>query len=391
MKHLKPYKIFESSEGLTPEEFCERYLPGSFGTNKHKIVNGEIQVEGDVHLFNKGLSEIPKFSSVTGLFDVRKNNLKSFEFLPEECGPFGGGPYLIHMNPYEGELKRIVELTQNRIGDGTLTIYKNLFDKFIKRCLEDGVWFEGKSNEYGIKEAWHDVKLDDYNENKHAFFFGKSYIAASGKSELLDLDDTEILEEQFGIDMSGDWVLELIEKTIEKIKSDDESERRFYFLFLVSLLKSDEAERIREVVEGTYDLREIYARIDSFKLMQERDLDKAIKLISKKLVRTDSERSRDDSHDLFVFIGRDKFVENEDGSYRKTLEVENFLKINIYNPEDLQMVNMMKIRARMQAGGSEVYMIWMPKGVFEEEKDSFTQEEISDFIDVINQKKTRIG
>jgi hypothetical protein len=185
--------------------------------------------------------------------------------------------------------------------------------------------------------------------------------------------------------------MDLVNKTIEKIKSDDESTRRFYFLFLISLLKSDESDRIREVVEGTYDIREIYARIDSFKLMQERDLDKAIKLISKKLVRTDSERSRDDSHDLFVFIGRDKFVENEDGSYRKTLEVENFLKINIYNPEDLQMVNMMKIRARMQAGGSEVYMIWMPKGVFEEEKDSFTQEEISDYIDVINQKKTRIG
>jgi hypothetical protein len=125
--------------------------------------------------------------------------------------------------------------------------------------------------------------------------------------------------------------------------------------------------------------------------MQEIDLDKAIQLISKKLVRTDSERSRDETHDLFVFIGRDKFVEKEDGSYRKTLEVENFLKINIYNPEDLQMVNMMKMRSRYQGGGSEVYMIWMPKDIFEEEKDSYTEEEISDFIDVINQKKTRIG
>jgi len=377
MKHLKPYKIFESSEGLTPEEFCEKYLSGNF-----KITNGEIHVEGDIYLFNKELSQIPKFGSVSGLIDVRKNKLKTFEFLPEECGPFGGGPYLIHMNPYEGELKRIVELTQNRIGDGTLTIYKNLFDKFIKRCLEDGVWFEGKSNEYGIKEAWHDVKLDDYKQNKNSFFFGKS--------ELIDLDDTEILKEQFDLDMDGDWIMDLVNKTIEKIKSDDESSRRFYFLFLISLLKSDESDRIREVVEGTYDLGDVYNRIDSFKSMQERDLDKAIKLISKKLVRTDSERSRDDSHDLFVFIGRDKFVEKEDGSYRKTLEVENFLKIDIYNTEDLQMINMMKIRVRSQIG-SDVYMIWIPKDFFDEEKDSYTEEEISDFIDVINQKKTRIG
>lgn len=376
MRHLKPYKIFESSESLTPEEFCEKYLSGNFG--KHKIVNDEIHIEGDVHLFNKELSQIPKFGSVSGLIDVRKNKLKTFEFLPEECG----GPYVIHMNPYEGELKRIVEITQNRISDGTLNIYKNLFDKFIKRCLEDGVWFEGQSNEFGIKDAWHDIKLDDYKQNKNSFFFGKS--------ELIDLDDTEILKEQFDLDMDGDWIMDLIEKTIEKIKYDYESERRFYFLFLVSLLKSDEAEIIREVVEGTYDLGDVYNRIDSFKSMQERDLDKVIQLLSKKLVRTDSERSRDDSHDLFVFIGRDKFVENEDGSYRKTLEVENFLKINIYNPEDLQMVNIMKLRARSQ-GGSEVYMIWIPKDFFDEEKDSYTEEEISDFIDAINQKKTKIG
>jgi len=374
MRHLKPYKIFESSEGLTPEEFYERYLSGNF-----KITNGEIHVEGDVYLFNKELSQIPKFGSVSGLIDVRKNKLKTFEFLPEECG----GPYVINMNPYEGELKRIVELTQNKNGDGTSGIYKVIFDKFIKRCLEDEVWYDGRTNEFGIKDAWHDIKLDDYNENKDAFFFGKS--------ELIDLDDTEILKEQFDLDMDGDWIMDLVNKTIEKIKSDDESTRRFYFLFLISLLKSDESDRIREVVEGTYDLGDVYNRIDSFKSMQERDLDKAIQLLSKKLVRTDSERSRDDSHDLFVFIGRDKFVEKEDGSYRKTLEVENFLKINIYNPEDLQMINMMKMRSRYQGGGSNVYMIWMPKDIFEEEKDSYTEEEISDFIDVINQKKTRIG
>ena len=380
MKHLKPYQIFESSESLSPEEFCQRYLPGSFGTNKHTIVNGEIKVEGDVHLFNKSLSEIPKFSSVTGFIDVRKNNLKTFEFLPEECG----GPYIINMNPYEGELKRIVELTQNKNGDGTSGIYKGIFDKFIKRCLEDEVWYDGRTNEFGIKDAWHDVKLDDYNENKSGFFYGKY--------RLLDLDDVDILEDQFNLDLNEDWILELIEKLIEKLKSDDASVRKFYFLLLTSLIKSDiENERIKEVISGTYNLSEIYDRLDTIFNMSDPSIQNIIDLIQKKLTRGESERSRDETHDLFVFIGRDKFVEKEDGSYRKTLEVENFLKINIYDPEDLQMINMMKIRAKMQAGGSEVYMIWMPKDIFEEEKDSYTEEEISDFIDVINQKKTRIG
>jgi hypothetical protein len=55
------------------------------------------------------------------------------------------------------------------------------------------------------------------------------------------------------------------------------------------------------------------------------------------------------------------------------------------------MVNMMQIRSRSQ-GGSNVYMIWMPKDFFTEEKDSYMEEEIPEWaIDIINQKKTRIG
>ena len=288
------------------------------------------------------------------------------------------------MNPYEGELKRIVELTQNKNGDGTSGIYNRLFNNFIKKCLEDGVWHDGRSNEFGIKDAWHDIKLNEYNENKSGFFYGKY--------RLLDLDDVEILEDQFNLDLNEDWILELVGKLIEKLKSDDASVRKFYFLLLSGLIKSDIGdERIKEVISGTYNLSEIYDRLDTIFNMSDPSIQNIIYLIQKKLIRGESERSRDETHDLFVFIGRDKFVEKEDGSYRKTLEVENFIKINIYNPEDLQMANMMKMRARMQAGGSEVYIIWMPKDVFEEEKDSYTQEEISDYIDVINQKKTRIG
>ena len=38
----------------------------------------------------------------------------------------------------------------------------------------------------------------------------------------------------------------------------------------------EQIDKIREVVEGTYDLGDVYNRIDSFKSMQEIDLDKAI-------------------------------------------------------------------------------------------------------------------
>ncbi len=387
MKYLKPYKIFESSEEMTPEEFCKKYLEyyKAFRlrslNSSWKIINGEIVVEGDVLLQNKELSQIPKFASVTGLIDVRSNNLKTFEFLPEECG----GNYIINRNPYEGELKRIMDLVKNVNDDGIKHIYKTLFNDFIKTCVEYEVWHDGQSNEFGIKDAWHDVKWKHYNQHKDAFFFGKS--------ELIDLDDIEILEDRFGIDTtSEDWVLELIEKLIDEIKSDDESNRRFYFLLLCNVIRNDEDSRIKEVIEGQYDLNEIYSRLDTISKMQQADLDKVIKLVNKKLIRTEGERQRDQENDLFVFIGRDKFVEKEDGNYRKTLEIENFIKIDIYKPEDLQMVNMMQIRSRSQGGGSNVYMIWMPKDFFPEEKDSYMEEEIPEWaLDLINQKKTRIG
>ena len=387
MKHLKPYKIFESSEKMTPEEFCKSFTPEAFGISKYKIVGGEIEVEDDVRLFRKELSYIPKFASVTGFIDVRSNNLKTFEFLPEECG----GNYLINRNPYEGELKRIMDLVKNSSDDGIKNTHKVLFNNFIKKCIQYEVWHEGQSNEFGIKDAWHDVKLKEYNKNKDDFFFAKS--------DLIDLDDIEIIEDKFGIDTSSDnFVLELIEKLIEEIKSDDESIRRFYFLLLCNVIRNDEDSRIKEVIEGQYDLSEIYSRLDSIPRMEQDDLDELIKLVNKKLVRSDVEKQRDQENDLFVFIGRDKFVEKEDGSFRKTLEIENFIKINLYKPEDLQMVktllwdNMMNIRSRSQGGGSNVYMIRMPKDFFPEEKDYYREEEIPEWaLDLINQKKTRIG
>jgi hypothetical protein len=382
MKHLKPYKIFESIE-LTPEEFCKEYLEYYMRSlnSSWKIMNDEIRVVGDVLLQNKELSQIPKFSSVTGLIDVRKNNLKTFEFLPEECG----GPYLIHMNPYEGELKRIVELTQNKNGDGTSNIYKGIFHDFIKRCLEYQVWNKGKSNEFAIKEAWHDVKLAHYKRNKESMILDKY--------RLLDLDDEEILKDIFNLKTTGDWILEMIEKFIEKIKSEEEQSRRFYFLFLCSLIRSDEemqSDRIKDIISEEYGLSIIYDKLDSVFTMERSKIENLIDLVQKRLTRSQSQIDRDDNYDAFVFIGRDKFEKKEDGSYRKSLEIENFVKIDLYDSESLLQINMMKMRARTQ-GNSDLYLIWVPKGTFEEEKDFYMQSEISEvLLDAIDKKKTRI-
>lgn len=50
---------------------------------------------------------------------------------------------------------------------------------------------------------------------------------------------------------------------------------------------------------------------------------------------------------------------------------------------------MMKMRARLNA--SDVYIIRLPKGTFEEEKDSYMEEEIPEWLlNLIDEKKTRI-
>mgnify|MGYP001767121651 CR=1 FL=1 len=75
-----------------------------------------------------------------------------------------------------------------------------------------------------------------------------------------------------------------------------------------------------------------------------------------------SENPLHDTHDFYMFLGRDKFVENEDGTYKKTLEIENMVKIT---KETYKYVGMMDIRTRFQTD-TKLYHIWLPKELEEE-------------------------
>ena len=89
MKHIKPYKIFESV-GLnfptTREEVIEV-------CEKHKIINYtinddlSIDVDGGVGLSDKGLKYLPlRFNYVSGLFQCSFNGLLSLEGSPQTVG-----------------------------------------------------------------------------------------------------------------------------------------------------------------------------------------------------------------------------------------------------------------------------------------------------------------
>jgi len=315
MKYLKSYKIFES---LSVVDFCERYL------QNYKIVGNEVNVNGEVRLYNKGLEHIPiKFESVNGFIDVRNNKLESFEFLPEECS----GNYLIEGNPgIKGLLKDIViSMTslfpvlpdRNEVSD----FYRPIFNQFIQKCLEYDVWYEGQTIEPRILEAWTEIKLKSYKENKDAFIFGKY--------QLITLDDEDILIDYFKLDINEDWVMELVEKLVNKLKSDNLETRRFYLKLFASLISQDDDLRIKEVISDTYDLSDIYKQSKGVKQLNDLKVDTLAELVRSKLTRSEEHLSRDQSLDLFVFIAKPEFVENPDGSYRKKLGIENFLKMNI--------------------------------------------------------------
>ncbi len=111
-------------------------------------------------------------------------------------------------------------------------------------------------------------------------------------------------------------------------------------------------------------------------------------LFNKKQSRTKDEEDYDDENELFVFIGRPAFKEVPEGSgnFRKTLEIEQLMKVDGYDADAHQMVSMMKLRARHQGENSEVYQIRLPAGTIKQKRISGT--ELDDWlIDLVNTHK----
>jgi len=92
-----------------------------------------------------------------------------------------------------------------------------------------------------------------------------------------------------------------------------------------------------------------------------------------------------------LFIGRDNFKEVEDGMYKKTLEIENMVKLIPNDMKSLSSVSMMEMRTRFQGGNSKLYTIWLPKYLESEVSGKGTGNYPSDLepwlVDLINKHK----
>jgi len=112
-----------------------------------------------------------------------------------------------------------------------------------------------------------------------------------------------------------------------------------------------------------------------------------LKLLGNKASRTKEQVKFDKDNQLYVFVGRPAFKEVPEGSgnYKKTLEIERFMPLDRHDASAHQLTMMMKLRARSQGEGSEVYKIDLPKG-FIEDPDHLQPHE----LEIINQHKVLV-
>jgi len=108
-----------------------------------------------------------------------------------------------------------------------------------------------------------------------------------------------------------------------------------------------------------------------------------LKLLATKRERTPEEIKFDDDNDVFIFIARDKFLEEPKGSgkYRKTLDIENLYKIDRFDISDHQALKMMKMRASTQGDGSATYQVSLPKDTMPEKANTNLPDWLVSLID----------
>lgn len=140
--------------------------------------------------------------------------------------------------------------------------------------------------------------------------------------------------------------------------------------------------------KGVHDLMS-HVDLKALQNVCDKQLYTALKLRVSKNDRTPQEIKFDEDHDMFIFIGREKFIEHPKGSgnYRKTLEIENLYKVDRFEMQDHAALSMMKLRARHQGNGSETYAVELPKDTMPDKANT----NIPDWlVTLIDEHKRRI-
>lgn len=91
-------------------------------------------------------------------------------------------------------------------------------------------------------------------------------------------------------------------------------------------------------------------------------------LLIKKALQSPEEEKQYNETDVYVFLAREKFIELENGMFKKDYEIESLNKIDPFNKHDLHIIKMLQIRKRVQ-GDVELYILNVSKGLIEDMLD----------------------
>ena len=92
-------------------------------------------------------------------------------------------------------------------------------------------------------------------------------------------------------------------------------------------------------------------------------------------------------NDFYMFIGRPDFTETENGLYKKTVYIENMVRITP-DENSIHSANLLHIRVRFQTD-SQLYHIWLPKDLRSEVEGKGTGNMDEYIIELINKYKQK--
>jgi len=394
MRFIDKFEKFFESTNISNDEILEflttnsnfkdpRTYRDEFAT-KYFISNDGVDIYGNISFEGRGLDKIPfHFRNVNGIFNCSNNKFTSFEFLPIECKK-----YILNGNPGFTGVLEDVWYRLMLVSDPELT--NKFFSTFVQECLSNNIWMGGVTNWNLISEVYSDTKLMVSSEIDN---FIKKF------RFLIDYTDKEILSEY--LDIKNYDINTVVNRILDTIKSPDNSPfSDFEILYNIWVDNKSECEEIftdwdiKETILSLFNKieksrslagHEYYSRGRDYRYKVS---DNSIKSLILKIRRNPEDIEFEREYDTFVFIGRDKFEELPNGSYKRKLEIENLYKIDKYDPSDQSAFNMMKLRANSHQD-SKLYYIHIPKGALEEK--SYLTDEIPEYlIDLIDKKKTRI-
>jgi hypothetical protein len=96
-----------------------------------------------------------------------------------------------------------------------------------------------------------------------------------------------------------------------------------------------------------------------------------------------------DTHDFFIFLARDEFKEAEGGMYKKTIDIENMVKITA-DGNSLAAMNGLERRAMVQHD-VKMYHIWLPKEISDDVTGKGSNSIEPWLVDLIDKHKSRGG